>query len=169
MPRAHTNAFYEKKKKKKEREKKDLAKLLFLHTRLTYTDELLAHLPAHPYFNLMTSCLFILYMYKGLTWTRLFVLACVFPSSPDFNVQNTFFFFPFHVMFHLHYFFLGIELGYVYTVHAELWGGVFSYIHSLCIYVLHITIFSPFHLFLFPYSFLVLFSHMPGVDCRVLL
>ncbi|KAB8270916.1 hypothetical protein BDV30DRAFT_157820 [Aspergillus minisclerotigenes] len=80
MPRAH-NALYEK-KKKKEREKKDLAKLLFLHERLTYTDELLAHLPAHPYFNLMTSCLFILYMYKGLTWTRLLVLAYVFFFLP---------------------------------------------------------------------------------------
>ncbi|KAE8322108.1 hypothetical protein BDV39DRAFT_160892 [Aspergillus sergii] len=154
-------------RKKKERVKKDLAKLLFLHERLTYTDELLAHLPAHPYFNLMTSCLFILYMYKGLTWTLLFVLACVFSLLPIsmYKILS----FPFHVMFHLHYFFLGIELGYVYTVHAELWGNVFSYIRSLCIYVSHITIFSPFLLFLFPYFFLVLFSHMPGVDCRVLL
>ncbi|KAE8306557.1 hypothetical protein BDV41DRAFT_558058 [Aspergillus transmontanensis] len=61
-------------------------------------------------------------------------------------------------MFHLHYFFLGIELGYVYTVHAELRGGVFSYIRSLCIYVSHITIFSSFLLFLFPlffFSFLI--------------
>lgn len=97
--------------KKKEREKKDLAKLLFLHERLTYTDELLAHLPAHPYFNLMTSCLFILYMYKGLTWTRLFVLAYVFFLLPISMYKILSFFFPpFHVMFHFHYLFLGIEL-----------------------------------------------------------
>lgn len=109
MPRAH-NALYEK-RKKKEREKKDLAKLLFLHERLTYTDELLAHLPAHPYFNLMTSCLFILYMYKGLTWTRLFVLAYVFFLLPISMYRILSFFFPpFHVMFHFHYLFLGIEL-----------------------------------------------------------
>ncbi|KAB8254766.1 hypothetical protein BDV32DRAFT_10231 [Aspergillus pseudonomiae] len=59
---AQTHCMRETKEKKEKKKKKGSCQVAIL-TRAT--DERPAHLPAHPYLNLMTSCLFILYMYKG--------------------------------------------------------------------------------------------------------